>query len=133
MNGCKETQLEEDWEVINSYSRAEAIADGVLVDVSDMANEAGFRYPVALTRTVWEQYVKVPEGVGCQSEDGRLWDVLFMTRYAIQNSPRDANTVKVRLSVRNDNVSSKRVELKAVVSGGDEGEPVITIMLPNED
>lgn len=36
-------------EPIFSYSRKQAIADGVLVDVSEMAREAGFKYPVAVT------------------------------------------------------------------------------------
>lgn len=121
------------FEVIHSYSRAEAIADGVLVDVSETTKEAGIRYPVALTRSVWATFVKVPEGVKGQDEDGRLWDICWMTRYAIQISPQEANTVKVRISVRNDNRESKRVELKAVVGPGDDAEPVITIMMPDED
>jgi hypothetical protein len=37
-------------DLIHSYSRAQAIADGVLIDVSATAREAGIRCPVALTR-----------------------------------------------------------------------------------
>jgi hypothetical protein len=37
---------------IHSYSRAQAIEDGVLSDVSSAAREVGIRYPVALTRVV---------------------------------------------------------------------------------
>ena len=55
-------------EVISSYSRAQAIEDGVLVDVSSVAREAGIKFPVAMTRTVWGKYVEVPEGVSCQDE-----------------------------------------------------------------
>ena len=36
-------------EVISSYSRAQAIEDGVLVDVSSVAREAGINFPIALT------------------------------------------------------------------------------------
>ena len=32
-----------------TYTRAQAIADGVLVDVANMAQEAGFRIPVAMS------------------------------------------------------------------------------------
>ena len=32
---------------IYSYSRQQAIDDGVLVDITEMAQEAGFRFPVA--------------------------------------------------------------------------------------
>jgi hypothetical protein len=36
-------------EVIFSYTRAQAIADRVLIDVTPTALEAGFRFPVATT------------------------------------------------------------------------------------
>ena len=39
--------------VLSVYTRAQAIEDGILVDVSDTAREAGFNIPVAVTRTVW--------------------------------------------------------------------------------
>ena len=35
--------------LISSYTRSEALADGVLVDVTETAREAGFVIPVALT------------------------------------------------------------------------------------
>ena len=33
--------------VISAYTRAQAIEDGILVDVSETAREAGFKIPVA--------------------------------------------------------------------------------------
>jgi len=72
-----------DMEIISSYSRAQAIEDGVLVDVSDVAREAGFTFPVAITDTVWNLYVKVPDGVFGQDEQGRLWDILNVLRFDI--------------------------------------------------
>jgi hypothetical protein len=48
--------------VIHSYSRADATSDGVLMDVSSVAGEAGSRFPVALTLAVWERCVTVPPG-----------------------------------------------------------------------
>jgi hypothetical protein len=59
-------------DLIHRYTRADAIRDGVLIDVSVVAREAGVRYPVALTRAVWERCVAVPPGVLCQDEAGRL-------------------------------------------------------------
>ena len=47
-------------ECISVYTRAQAIEDGILVDVSTVANEAGFKWPTAMTRTVYERYVAVP-------------------------------------------------------------------------
>ena len=50
-------------ELISSYSRAEAIADGQLIDVTELAREAGLRYPTALTAAVWAGCVEVPQGL----------------------------------------------------------------------
>jgi hypothetical protein len=64
-------------DLIHRYTRADALRDGVLIDVSTTAREVGIRYPVALTRAVWEKCVAVPPGVACQDEAGRLWDVVW--------------------------------------------------------
>ena len=45
--------------LIFRYSRAEAIADGILIDASELAREAGFKYPVALTTAAWQEAVAV--------------------------------------------------------------------------
>lgn len=117
--------------VIFAYSRQQALADGVLVDVSEMATEAGVHYPVALTRAVWERYVAVPDAVPWQDEKGRLWDILWMFRcQARGNAGSEAH---FELLVQNEPGEAAPVTLKAVCGPGDEGEPVITIMLPEED
>jgi hypothetical protein len=38
----------EDADLIHRYTRADALRDGVLIDVSQTAREAGIRYPVGL-------------------------------------------------------------------------------------
>ena len=62
--------------VIYAYTRTQAIADGVQVDVTKTAQEACIKYPMFLTRAVWDQYVAVPPDVTAQDEAGRLWDVI---------------------------------------------------------
>ena len=125
----------DDAEVISSYSRAQAIEDGVLVDVSTVAKEAGIKFPVAMTATVWGQYDEVPEGVRCQDETGRLWDILWMFRCAAAKF--DGDTLLFKLYVRNHNrerlTRQDLVTLKAICGPGDNGEPVVTIMTPEED
>ncbi|HHC72950.1 MAG TPA: hypothetical protein ENK54_08630 [Thiotrichales bacterium] len=127
-------------EVIHTYTRAEAIEDGALVDVSEMAREAGFRWPVAMTRAAWEDCVAWTDTDSdrqtYQDESGRLWDVLYMAQNAIRASgagrcripfhlyrvPRDGKSVDARLA-----------ELQLVAGPGDFGEPVLTLLLPGED
>jgi len=122
-------------EVIYAYTRAQAIEDGVLIDVSSVAKEAGIKFPVAMTSTVWGEYVEVPEGVIAQDEQGRLWDILWMFRCAAARFNGD--TLLFKLYVRNHNRerlnSRDLVTLKAVCGPGDTPEAVITIMFPDED
>ena len=120
--------------VIFCYTRREAIEDGVLIDVTPTAQEAGIKHPTALTAAVWAQYVRVPEGVAGQDEQGRLWDILWMLRSAIVTQDREGGSeLNYSLLVRNNNQRPDRVQLKAICGPGDRDEPVITILLPHED
>jgi hypothetical protein len=117
-----------------TYSRAEALADGVLIDVTTTAIHAGFRYPVALTASVWSKYVRVPEGLEGQDETARLWDVVWMLRHGISRQRTDATELTFQFYVRNANDRlPELVTLKAVCGPGDNGEPCVTVMLLDED
>ena len=121
--------------VIYSYTRAQAVADGQQVEVTSTAREAGIKFPVFLTRTVFDSYVTVPPGAACQDEAGRLWDILWMLRFAILRAKPDANRLPVALYVRNDNRRARLVKLIAQCGplDIDDPQPAITIMMPDED
>ena len=113
----------DDAEVIHAYTRADALRDGVLIDVSATARDAGFRWPVALTCAAWERCVAVPPGVACQDEAGRLWDVVWMLRLSIGRSDGGPE-VRFGVHVRNDNRErTPLVRLKAVGGPGDDVAP----------
>ena len=122
----------EEADLIHRYTRADALRDGVLIDVSAMAREAEIRWPVALTRAAWERCVTVPPGVACQDEAGRLWDVLWLLRCAVG---RGGPEVRFGVHVRQDNRDRipPLVRLKALCGPGDDGAPCLTVMLPAED
>ncbi|WP_013630076.1 DUF6573 family protein [Rubinisphaera brasiliensis] len=119
--------------VIHKYTRREAIADGVLIDVSKTAAEAGIRFPVAVTSAVWQKVISVPDDlVGEQDESGRLWDVLMMFRLAANNT--GGQWLSFQLLVKTEiGAAPELVTLKANCGPGDDLEPVITVMLPWED
>jgi hypothetical protein len=123
----------EERDLIHRYTRADALRDGMLIDVSAVAREADIRYPVALTRAVWERCVTVPPGVLCQEEAGRLWDVLWMLRCAADR--QDGAEVRFGVHVRDDNRdrTPPLVRLKALCGPGDQSEPAITVMPLGED
>ncbi|WP_372776035.1 DUF6573 family protein [Mangrovibacterium sp.] len=79
--------MSKEFQIISSYTTKQAIADGVLVPVdSKISEEAGIVYPVLVTGTVWNRYIKVPEGMEHQDLDGRLWDMLFMFAVQVRKS-----------------------------------------------
>ena len=121
--------------VIYSYTRAQAVADGCQVEVSKVAAEAGIRFPVFLTRGVYDAYVTVPEGVTGQDEAGRLWDLVWLLRFAILRTRPGTDRVPVALYIRNDNHRAKLVKLVAVCGplDVDDPAPAITLMLSTED
>ena len=140
-------------EPIHVYSRAQAIADGILVDLTTatddqgqpLCQQAGFKIPVAITRTAWAKTVEAggdwkPTGdgetlelQGGQSLTGRLWDLLHMLKVACG---RAGSTDRVNFQVLVDvqgNGRHELVKLWAHCGPGDDARPVITIMLEGED
>ncbi len=124
---------------ISCYSRQQAIEDGELVDVTSVAAEAGFRIPVSMTRAVYvdcvEWYDADTKRQTYQDESCRLWDVLWMAILAAKRSKNESiisfNVLRVPRGGKGR--KPKPVNLKMMIHGGDEGEPVITIMMPDED
>jgi len=126
-------------EVVQAYTRRQAIEDGVLVDLMqsdtiEAVKEAGFKFPVAMSigafsSTICEIGKELPAG---QDIQGRLWDVLWMFTVAIRGRQRDADRVEFAERVWNGD-RHNIVKLWSFCGPGDSGEPVITIMLEGED
>lgn len=128
-------------EIIHAYTRSNAIEDGYLVDVSREAARLGFRFPVAVTRAVWENCIewdeeddaRKGESLG-QSRVGRLHDVLFMAACAAKRGEGDYCTVSLlRVPREGKATQPQRVDLAMTIGPGDTAAPVITIMEPGED
>lgn len=71
-----------------------------------------------------------------QDLSGRLWDVLYMASHAIRTTIKSSDALQFELyRVPRDgrSMDAKRVTLKLIVGPGDHGEPVITILQPDED
>jgi hypothetical protein len=127
---------------ISVYTREQAVDDGVLVDVTDVAKEAGFRLNTCVTHAVWEDCCAWTEDDDQQSrypqdQDGRTWDVLFMAGLAARKKEAHSRE-RVHFSIMRQprpgsDDRNKLVTLRLVISPGDNGEAVLTIMLPHED
>jgi hypothetical protein len=121
--------------IVYTYTRAHAVADGFQVDVTKTAQEAGIRFPVFLTRAVYDAYVTVPPNVAGQDEAGRLWDVVWMLQFAIRKSQPGKTRLPFALYVRNDNRRPRLIKLIAACGplDVDHPQPAIVVMLPDED
>ena len=132
---------------ISVYTRAQSIADGVLVDVSQVLKPCPFKWPVAMTHAAWSATVAAGgewtpeiggdgdtlELPGGQDAKGRLHDVFTMMQHAIR---RGLTTDRIHFSVLVDihgNGRKSKVDLYSICGPGDTGEPVITILLRGED
>lgn len=128
-----------DEDLIHSYSRAQAIADGALYDVSETAREAGTRWPVAITQRAWWDCVTWTRTDYPQDESARLWDVCWMMtrRFAslIRRGFEGEQFVIGLYRVPNEGRETLAgfVTLKVAIGPDDLGDPCLTIMLPEED
>lgn len=124
-----------DAEVISRYTRAQALEDGVLADISKLACEAGFKYPVVVTSGVWAILEPSEElKAQGQSYEGRAWDLLNVLRWAIRGGDGGDTVEFSPLFVTRPGGEAAPVNLRSVCGPGDDGvEPVITVLLANED
>lgn len=115
---------------IFEYSRKQAIDDGVLADVSTLAREMGFRYPVALTAAAHEAVTK--DKAAFMTEDGRIWDCLINLRVAIKNAKDPGDRLPFSMLIHDDKRKKRMITLFSIVGPGDDLEPVITVMMEGE-
>lgn len=129
----------EESDVVFRYTRKQAIADGVLVDLmqpetESLVKEAGFKWPIAITASAFSAAVcplgeSLPEG---QDLKGRLWDVLRNLWLAVRLRGHHSDRVSFKVLVW-DGKRHQTVRLWSLSGPGDQGEPVLTVMLEGED
>ncbi|MFZ6029754.1 MAG: DUF6573 family protein [Chloroflexota bacterium] len=130
------SDLWDDADLIASYTRAEALADGVLIDVTREAREKGFRTPVAITAALHARLEPDEnEASQGQSYTGRLHDVLWCASIAARRAAPGVSRLSFRVSIaetppRGRHLPKRIVDLWAVIGPGDSAEPVITIGFP---
>ena len=126
----------ENAEVISAYTRAEAIDDGLLVDatIGDLAGVSRQHYKthVAMTIAVFDLIDRADKHPDWCNDYAGVWhDILWMSKVGVIRKP-DPTTQLFRVKITGTGRKQWHT-LKAVCHPGDNAEPVITIMLPNED
>ncbi|NDY57116.1 hypothetical protein G3N56_10225 [Desulfovibrio sulfodismutans] len=123
---------DESWPIIFSYSRTQAIEDGVLIDVTAEAKAYGFNLPFVIGDNLFSYVTPPPglEGEG-QSQEGRLHDLMSL---AALSARKGLQQDRVYFEVLFLMKPGKHEKVRCVlhVGPGDHGEPVLTLCLPED-
>ena len=135
MNTTQNSLIEFYGAPIHIYSRADAIEDGALWDMSasDFADvcRQHYKYPIACTSAVFEIMRKAVENKRhCNDFAGIIHDILHMSR--VYKRTISDTTVMFRVIIKGAGRKSI-YDFKMVCGPDDIGVPCLTIMLPSED
>jgi hypothetical protein len=123
----------DDADVISVYTRGQAIADGVLIDITELVRHY-FKYPVAVTAAVWRMLDTIPAWSGYESVGARARDMAHMLCYQASTQRTDVLLFNILITKPGGGPRKARlVTLKSHIGPGDDYASVITIMLPEED
>lgn len=107
----------ENSEVVYSYSWEDAIKDGTFILIPQELSKQLFKYPISITRTIYEDYI---EG---HDTNGRLWDILWMCKNGKMQNSRCTFQVKLGRKIVTLNA-------KCEAKGPNNPDPIINIYLP---
>jgi excisionase family DNA binding protein len=110
-------------------TRRDAIDEGDLIEITRMGKDIGITYPLAVSARAAQcmvPYPNIPQEVVTEN----LWDTLHAFKQKAEVTTAEEFEFQVSLY---QNGLVPTLTFKATVSRGDEGEPVITIMVPDED
>jgi hypothetical protein len=122
-------------EPVYSYSRRQALDDGVLVDLTDFSNDHGLVFPVACTAGVYHTYLvpdKTLESQG-QTLEARIHDLLSILAAAIKKQPLKSDRLTFQTSFLMPRGRQATITFTCMCGPDDAGDPVLTVLLPGED
>ncbi len=126
----------------STYTRENALSDGVLVDVSDIAIDAGIRIPIAITSEAWSHYVQWTSDDAdkqdrtYQNETGRLWNIFKVLKFALMGKSTRSPAFLFEIAcVARDGQSylAEAMDVKCILGQDENGKACITLMMPGQD
>jgi hypothetical protein len=117
-------------EIIFSYTRAQAIADRVLIDVTPTALETGFRFPTAVTGDLMAAIETIPQQYSHEDIEGRLGDLLWMASLAARRAKPGCSRIAFEVILHLEGTRGQYQTLILDIGPGDTPNPVITIGFP---
>ena len=126
----------QDFQLIRSYARLQAIEDEKPIDVSAIAREAGIKYRLFITRNLWDGYIDPAPQLQHENTTDRLRDTLNNLVASIESTKNPGTRIFFKVSYEmyfDGRRSTQVVKLKSILRPGYSSTPVITVMLPDED
>jgi len=108
----------DDFELIYSFSRKNALADGVLVDVSDVAKQSDFLLPTVVSSNLLAV-------IDAENQLPVLFAV-FHDKIKFKQGLEDI------LETQTISKTGRVITVILHIGPGDNGEPVLTMMLPED-
>ena len=128
-----------DFQAIPCCIQTNSLTDIQYLEIEAKAiNLAGFNYPVMMTKAAYDAYQPDHQLSSPQILYSRLLHIFQVLRHAISQKENNDDDALIFFDIDvfpNDDKTKapEKLYLKAVCSGEDNGEPFVTIMLPEED
>lgn len=113
----------ENADLIHAYTRADALNDGMLLDVSNAVRPFGILPHTAVTAGVWGQAIDIGADLAFSLRSFCAVLAANIRRNRSTQGSEFTYTMQVR---------GRPVEIRVVLGPGDRSEPVLTIMLSGE-
>lgn len=127
----------EDSDIIYAYTWDDACEDGSKVNVSGLAAKAGFCYPVAITRSLFELLSTSPSmNLNDVMIDIRVTTFLMLlaihVKHLKETGKAETNRIKYHATLSDDEDGVTETWVSIEARSPKNPEPVMTIMLPSD-
>jgi hypothetical protein len=112
---------------IFTYTRQQAIEDGIFIDVTEVANQLGFRIPIALTTDLFHTYIQKENDVETQKCLARFLTNLYSE---IKHSKEKGNLLCAKIYF--DDKTPTDVWAVVEAQSPDDPSPAMNVLLPED-
>jgi len=113
--------------IIFTYTRQQAIKDGIFVDVTEVAKHSGFKIPVALTTNLYHTHIKREED---EVTTKRLRAFLLTLYRNIKRSKVNDNFFETEIMF--DEIAPTKIWAVVEAQSPTDPSPAINVMLPSD-
>lgn len=114
-------------DVVFSYTRADALEDGQQINISNISNEAGFKFPVFITNSV-NSIIEESLQFG-NDWHGVMWDILTILRIEIKNQRSQNNQIHFTVLIKNSQKALNKENFVCEVGPYDFDNPTLTLTI----